>query len=113
MSLEERVIRALIKTNAQTTDDTLYEGAMMLACNILGKSEEEVAEMLYDGPKEDESADELLWNLLKAHFGHTVEIAAYGDPEDPVCLCLEDMETNEVILDAELYTICAREDTEE
>lgn len=54
--------------------------------------------------------NELLWNILKEHFGHRVEIAVYGDLEDPANICLEDLDTNEVILDAEIYTICARED---
>ena len=54
--------------------------------------------------------NKLLWNILKDHWGHKVEIAVYGDPEDPVSVTLEDMDTYEVILDAELYTICARED---
>lgn len=54
--------------------------------------------------------NELLWNILKEHFGHRVEIAIYGDIDDPACVTLEDMDTNEVILDAEIYTICARED---
>ena len=51
-----------------------------------------------------------LWNLLKEHAGHRVEIAVYGDPEDPESICLEDMDTNTVILDAELYTICVDEE---
>jgi len=54
--------------------------------------------------------NELLWNLLKDHFGHKVEIAIYGDIDNPESITLEDMDTNEVILDAELYTICGRED---
>lgn len=52
----------------------------------------------------------LLWNILKDHFGHKVEIAIYGDPDDPASVTLEDMDTGTVILDAEIYTICARED---
>lgn len=51
----------------------------------------------------------LLWDILKAHVGHKVEIAVYGDADDPANISLEDMDTNEVILDAELYTIVARE----
>lgn len=52
----------------------------------------------------------LLWDLLKQHFGHRVEIAIYGDADDPASVTLEDMDTHEVILDAGIYTICARED---
>lgn len=54
--------------------------------------------------------NELLWNILKKHFGHKVEIAIYGNINDPANISLEDMDTGEVILDAELYTICARKD---
>ena len=54
----------------------------------------------------------LLWDLLKEHVGHTVEIATYGDPDDPADICLEDMDTDEVILDAEIYTLCPREEEE-
>lgn len=60
--------------------------------------------------KMDKFFNELLWNILKRHFGHKVEIAIYGDVDNPHSICLEDMDTNEVILDAEYYTICARED---
>ena len=51
-----------------------------------------------------------LWNILKNHFGHRVEIAVYGEPENPDNICLEDVDTNEVILDASIYTICEREE---
>ena len=54
--------------------------------------------------------DEILWNLLNDHIGHNVEIVYYGDPNDPADICLECLDCNEVILDAEIYTICARED---
>lgn len=54
--------------------------------------------------------ENLLWDILKNHYGHHVEIAIYGDINNPDNVCLEDMDTNEVILDAELYTIVARED---
>ena len=58
----------------------------------------------------DENMNEVLWYLLKEHYGHRVEIAMYGDANNPSNITLEDMDTNEVILDAEIYTICARED---
>ena len=54
--------------------------------------------------------DELLRAILREHVGHRVEIAVYGDPDDPDSVTLEDMDTNEIILDADIYTICARED---
>lgn len=51
-----------------------------------------------------------LWNILREHHGHKVEIAVYGDPQNPCSVTLEDMDTNEIILDAEFYTIYPRED---
>lgn len=54
--------------------------------------------------------NELLWNLLKEHFGHKVEIAIYGDIDNPMSITLEDLDTDTVILDAEIYTICSRDD---
>jgi hypothetical protein len=54
--------------------------------------------------------DNLLWNILLKHRGHHVGIVSYGDPDDPADVCLECEDCNEVVLDAEIYTICARED---
>ena len=62
------------------------------------------------GKEMDKKMNELLWNILKEHFGHKVEIAIYGDIDNPANIALEDIDTGEVILDAEIYTICARED---
>lgn len=59
---------------------------------------------------EDFNYDELLWDILKAHIGHDVHIVAYGDKDDPANISLECDDCNEIILDAEIYTICARED---
>ena len=53
-----------------------------------------------------------LWDILKGHYGHKIEIAVYGDVDSPCSVTLEDMDTCEVILDAELYTICGRTDIE-
>lgn len=58
----------------------------------------------------DKELNELLWNILREHFGHKVVIAVYGDLDNPVSVTLEDVVTNEVILDAGIYTICGRED---
>ncbi len=55
-----------------------------------------------------EQNNRMLWDALLAHRGHRVEIVTYGDPDEPADVCLEDMDTNEVILDAELYTLAAR-----
>ena len=47
--------------------------------------------------------NDLLWNILKEHAGHKVEIAVYGDWNNPANICLEDVDTDEVILyDAQL-----------
>ena len=54
--------------------------------------------------------DKILWNLLYLHRGHNVSIRIYGDENSPADVCLECDDCNEVILDAEIYTICARED---
>ena len=53
--------------------------------------------------------DELSKRLLE-HLGHKVEIAVYGDPKNPVCVSLEDVDSNEVILDGEIYTLAERGD---
>ncbi len=45
----EDIIKALMKTNFKVTDDEQYAGALTLVANILGVSENEVADMLYDG----------------------------------------------------------------
>lgn len=58
----------------------------------------------------DDNFDNILWNALYAHRGHHVCIATYGDPDDPADVCLECEDCNEVILDAEIYTLCTRED---
>jgi len=50
----------------------------------------------------------LLWDALKAHAGHHVYAALYGDPDDPENVSLECEDCGEIILDAEIYTICAR-----
>lgn len=55
----------------------------------------------------------LLWNMLKEHIGHNVQIVAYGDPDDPADICLECKDCDEVILDAELYTLQARSEENE
>lgn len=54
--------------------------------------------------------ENMLWDLLLKHRGHQVAIAAYGDIGSPADVCLECEDCNEVILDAELYTLSARED---
>lgn len=58
----------------------------------------------------EESYDWVLWDALKDHFGHNVTIAVYGDPKHPADVCLECKDCNQVVLDAEIYTLCPRED---
>lgn len=67
------------------------------------------ASFLYD---EYNKKNMLLWDLLKKHIGHNVQIVAYGNPDDPADICLECEDCDEVILDAELYTLQARSDEE-
>ena len=50
-----------------------------------------------------------LWDILKEHAGHNISIVCYGDWNNPVDVCLEAEDTCEVILDAELYDIVAKE----
>ena len=54
--------------------------------------------------------DNVLWEILLNHRGHHVVIASYGDADDPADVCLECEDCNEIVLDAGIYTICARED---
>ena len=54
-------------------------------------------------------SNQMLWDMLKSHIGHQVRIVAYGDTDDPMDICLECEECGEVILDAEIYTVSARE----
>ena len=58
----------------------------------------------------EDNKDWILWDALKDHFGHDVKIVCYGHPKAPADVCLECESCNEVILDAEIYTLCARED---
>ena len=60
--------------------------------------------------KIERKQQDTLWDILKEHRGHHVEIAVYGDWDSPVSITLEDMDTNEIILDAGLYTLIDRED---
>lgn len=52
----------------------------------------------------------LLWDILKEHWRHHVSIALYGDENNPASVVLECKDCNEIVLDAEIYTLCARED---
>lgn len=52
------------------------------------------------------------WHVIdkKEHRGHKVDIVSYGDWDNPANVCLECEDCGEVVLDAEIYTLCARED---
>ena len=54
--------------------------------------------------------DKILWDILYKHRNHNVVITTYGNWNNPTDVCLECEDCNEVLLDAEIYTICARED---
>lgn len=54
--------------------------------------------------------EDMLWDLLLKHRGHNVAIVSYGDPVHPADVCLECEDCNEVVLDAEIYTLSAREE---
>jgi len=61
-------------------------------------------------PEKSNSSNIDLWDILKKHRGHKVSIVSYGSYDNPENISLECEDCGEVILDAELYTICARED---
>ena len=44
----------------------------------------------------------VLWNELKKHRGHKVNIVSYGDWDNPADICLECEDCGEVVLDANL-----------
>ena len=58
---------------------------------------------------ENNDANMVLWNELKKHRGHKVSIVSYGDWDNPADICLECEDCGDVVLDAEIYTLCARE----
>ncbi|WP_281693219.1 hypothetical protein [Agathobaculum desmolans] len=54
-----------------------------------------------------------LFDTLLGHRGHKVYIASYGPEDDPYSVVLECEDCGAVVLDSELYTLCAREEEEE
>lgn len=62
-----------------------------------------------DEAKQKERASCKLWDTLLAHCGHHVSIVCYGDSDDPENVALECENCGEVILDAGLYTLAARD----
>ena len=57
-----------------------------------------------------DDANMILWNELKKHRGHKVDIVSYGDWDNPANVCLECEDCGEVVLGAGIYTLCARKD---
>ena len=49
-------------------------------------------------------------NSQERNRGHEVSIVSYGDWDNQEDICLECEDCGEVILDAEIYTLCTRED---
>ncbi len=69
-----------------------------------------IGERLTDMEPTELNYDSLMWDILKQHRGHHVYVASYGDLDDPINISLECEDCGCVVLDAGLYTICARED---
>lgn len=61
-------------------------------------------------PPEQCKDEDMLWNLLLKHKGHNVAIVTYGNPNAPADVCLECEDCSKVILDAEIYTLSARDE---
>ncbi len=71
-----------------------------------------VAYLMYGGAAEPFPDNTALWKTLEEHWGHNVRIVKYGDLDAPADICLECDDCGLVILDAELYTLQARNDKE-
>ena len=71
-----------------------------------------VAYLMYGGAAEPFPDKTALWKTLEEHWGHNVRIVKYGDLDAPADICLECDDCGLVILDAELYTLQARNDKE-
>lgn len=59
-----------------------------------------------------ENINKILWDKLLEHRGHEISIVSYGDWNNPESVCLECEDCGEVILDAETYTLCERDDVD-
>lgn len=114
-------------SNSAWSEAVLFKDGCEVACtdpgdDLLGEWELEhdgcvfVVNVVCDGTHEDDDsvfdakAQRILWDILKEHAGHAVEISVHGGMDDPVNITLDDVDTGEVILDAGLCTLCARED---
>lgn len=47
-----------------------------------------------------------LWDILEPHIGHKIEILKYGNQN----ISVEDMDTNEVIFDTDIYDLVGIDD---
>lgn len=68
---------------------------------LLAEKESRVAQRI----KEDMDKETLLYQMLKKHAGHRIEITEYGDGTN---FSLEDTDTNEVIFDTDIYDLKGR-----
>lgn len=101
------------------TPDEVYESytkeelTEMIYSTLQDMKKNEFDEVEYYKAFLEEKYDDMnmtLWNKLKKHRGHKVNIVSYGDRNNPEDICLECEDCEEVVLDAEIYTLCARED---
>ena len=84
--------------------DTKEEAETWLS--VVDKTDAEKESRVSQHIKEDMDKETLLYQMLKKHVGHRVEIAEYGDG---INFALEDMDTNEVIFDTDIYNLTGRE----
>ena len=100
------------------TDFPIHELADMICKAMANLFDDEIEYYInyllerYDaGHKKSKDFNMFLWNKLKRHMGHNVEICAYGESTNED-ICLECNDCGEIIIDAGLYTLVARNDEE-
>lgn len=97
--------------------EDLYDSqinALNDACNLIYynfPSDTDVQQCIEEGKvkrriEQDMKRETLLYQMLKKHAGHRIEITEYGDGTN---FSLEDMDTNEVIFDTDIYDLTGRE----
>ena len=80
------------------------------SCGFSPKKHEEVgcygagSEACLDSCKGCDDFRPTLFKMLEPHIGHTIEIVRYGDDN----ISIEDMDTNEVIFDTDVYDLVGR-----
>ena len=107
-------------TFIKNNDNLIFDSAWHCGVSEMtwDASEEESFEATFPGLltklrteiKADEAKNQntMLWNALLKRRNHKVSIVSYGDWNNPADVCLECEDCGEVILDAELYTLQAR-----